>query len=247
MELLVVMTIIVILAAMLMPALQQAREKARGVVCVSNLRQIGMAILMYGQDWDGNAPTGTYQNGYRGGSSVITGIYYDPDGPSGTPPNTYSEFPSPIGINLGSLCWEYIPEGSVKVLFCPHRMEAFYGNDVGSPPGHWGQRPGDSFWDAWDDKYAKVGYAYRIADLEGSLPAYVFFHQTLDLYRDRRKCIVADIYVDNRQWEAHQGRLNLLFLDGHVKSTNVEVPNIGSGTVDNKAETTFSTYFDPQY
>jgi len=47
MELLVVMTIIVILAAMLMPALQQAREKSRQAVCMGNLRQIGMNMTMF--------------------------------------------------------------------------------------------------------------------------------------------------------------------------------------------------------
>ena len=51
-ELLVVIAIIAILAAILFPVFAQAREKARGISCVSNVKQINLAWQMYLQDYD---------------------------------------------------------------------------------------------------------------------------------------------------------------------------------------------------
>lgn len=63
-ELLVVIAIIAILAAILFPVFAQARESARTTSCLSNMKQIGLGVKMYAQDYDEEFPMGTY-NGPR--------------------------------------------------------------------------------------------------------------------------------------------------------------------------------------
>ena len=72
-ELLVVIAIIALLASMLLPALKTARDKARQVVCISQLKQIGLAILMYAQDWDDYPPV-------QGDSEDYLWVYGNPIG-----------------------------------------------------------------------------------------------------------------------------------------------------------------------
>jgi prepilin-type N-terminal cleavage/methylation domain-containing protein/prepilin-type processing-associated H-X9-DG protein len=51
-ELLVIIAIIALLAALLFPVFAQAREKSRQAVCTSNMRQMGMALMLYASDYD---------------------------------------------------------------------------------------------------------------------------------------------------------------------------------------------------
>jgi len=59
-ELLVVIAIIAILAAILFPVFARAREKARQASCLSNLKQLSLAFMMYAQDYDEMMPMGVY-------------------------------------------------------------------------------------------------------------------------------------------------------------------------------------------
>ena len=65
-ELLVVIAIIAILAAILFPVFARAREKARQTSCLSNLKQISLAFMMYADDHDETLPPAYYyQNGWN--------------------------------------------------------------------------------------------------------------------------------------------------------------------------------------
>src|SRR5215813_1282794 len=76
-ELLVVIAIIAILAAILFPVFAQAREKARAISCLSNSKQLGLAVMMYVQDYDEtypwamNGPDGCGGPGCPGGPNQV--------------------------------------------------------------------------------------------------------------------------------------------------------------------------------
>jgi prepilin-type N-terminal cleavage/methylation domain-containing protein/prepilin-type processing-associated H-X9-DG protein len=88
-ELLVVISVIAILAALLLPALSRAKESGRATVCLSNLRQIGIALQVYVGDFNNRLPS-------------MSDIY----------PGVTNDYPGPDMVLSNQL-------GNLKVLYCP--------------------------------------------------------------------------------------------------------------------------------
>ncbi|MES1227496.1 MAG: DUF1559 domain-containing protein [Armatimonadota bacterium] len=104
-ELLVVIAIISILAAILFPTFAKAREKARQTSCLSNEKQIGLAIMQYTQDYDECLPERI--NGSSNWKMVMdtyvksTAVYKCPSNPRNDVPDLENSFPVSYSANRG--------------------------------------------------------------------------------------------------------------------------------------------------
>jgi prepilin-type N-terminal cleavage/methylation domain-containing protein len=108
-ELLVVIAIIAVLAALLLPGLATAKEAGRKAACLSNVRQIGIAIHNYAGDNDGKIPFGPKAPPYTTPSSFY---------PSTGAPTSLLSLQSGEPAALGLLLKQYLAD-QPKVLFCP--------------------------------------------------------------------------------------------------------------------------------
>jgi prepilin-type N-terminal cleavage/methylation domain-containing protein len=219
-ELLVVIAIIAILAAILFPVFAQAREQARSISCLSNMKQIGTATLMYVQDYDETFPMNLYF-GYNPSPCVYTAwtailpystnsqLFACPSNP------TAMDFPPAMAtIGMPAPC-----TSSPALLYISY-MPNFSLLDWGNPNNVFGpnNRPVKTL--------AEVGFPVETsmwADSTGTLP---------DAYFG---------LMDEPVQPRHHTTLNSCFVDGHAKNMKAKPwldasgNQIGGYQIDGKA------------
>lgn len=195
-ELLIVIAIIAVLAAMLFPAFATSRESARKAVCQSNLRQIGLVFALYTSDWDGRFPA-------TGDPRLWMGRHWR------WPIQPYISFRGEMVDGDPRTSRGYVP----SVLVCP------------SDPTAGQEWDATSYGYAACMYYPPdIVNAMSVGDLLASSPwcaPYISGQPVGRVAYPAQKVLVAE-WLDNHQtaqhgWWSWTGARNCLFVDGHVK------------------------------
>ncbi len=212
-ELLVVIAIIAILAAILFPVFARARENARRSSCQSNLKQIGLGIFQYTQDYDEKLPAA---GGDKQGDmpwQLATQPYLKSTQIFKCPSNTGSATDivaqsNPNNVANGGIPVSYICNGGGSY------SDSFSGAFGNNADGSVGQRPMNR---SADNNRAISGGA-ALAQLDSSSQTILVFENGRPASANSDLYNASDLTVGNTPLQSHLGTTNFLFADGHVKS-----------------------------
>ena len=160
-ELLTVIAIIGILAAILIPTLSAVRESARSANCTSNLRQIGQAMYMYAEDHDGQAPPAFNERAHErftggtGGTSIYATFHfslwpyvYDTDSLPATSGGIASRVQTSNSAGT--------PSSLETIFMCPELLNSY---------PHARQAPGRIFISGNTEDFGSARYSYAVNGL----------------------------------------------------------------------------------
>jgi prepilin-type N-terminal cleavage/methylation domain-containing protein/prepilin-type processing-associated H-X9-DG protein len=211
-ELLVVIAIIAILAGLLLPALALARQAGRKAACISNLRQIGIAIHLYAQDNGGRIPYGPKAPPFTSPADLY---------PSTGAPTSLLSLHSGAPVALGLMLKEHLAN-QPKVLFCPGNDQltdaevelAKVGSDQ-AQGGYYYRHAGNTqlFDNASDDSKPEHLQLDKLGDNRNGLPIRALAIDTEFLCPPDLDVFNVKTRTNHRQRVA-----DILFADGHVKS-----------------------------
>jgi len=250
-ELLVVISIIAILLAIMMPALQRVKTQAQEMRCRANLKQYGVVQAMYLDDSDGR-----YPSAWR--SLVLT------EAPvSGY--QRYCRWHDPRYPADGPL-WEYMPEP--KVNLCPTfavlaKTEAIrHPSHVATNPivpyysysmnAYLGAKQGDAGGSAARDSSGRGG-VYKVSEITRSKAEVFFFSEENMWARPGNSNVLNDnaLCPDGRDWfgtlhgakrgDWNGGTVNAVFVDAHVESVKSGLQVAPDGTAD-RSTTDYGRY-----
>lgn len=203
-ELLVVIAIIAILAAILFPVFARAREKARQTSCLSNCKQIGLAVNMYSQDYDGlltfyvvYAPAGTVRP--VGGATASSLIWWD-------------------------TLYPYI--NNQQVFRCPSMQTAMSGYGWNINMGYIGNYPGRTgplYQGVSIDEVKYPSETVLIADSDWT-------RSTADCGSSNAQMLTVPYHVSRFTPQRHNGGSNFVLVDGHAKWYDCQLDPTYAGT-----------------